>query len=163
MLDTITPLILTYNEAHNIERTLSQLTWADRVVIIDSFSTDSTLDIIKSYPQAAVFQREFDNHTSQWNYGLAQVQTEWVLSLDADYLITDSLISELKNLAENSQINGYFAAFKYCVFGKPLKGTILPPRQVLFRKSKAIYIDDGHTQLLKLSGQSELLIEPNMA
>ena len=166
MLHAITPLILTYNEAHNIQRTLSQLTWADRIVVVDSYSTDNTIDILhgkphkRSHPHVEIFQREFDDHTSQWNYGLEQVQTEWVLSLDADYLITDSLIEELKNLSVDSDIDGYFAAFKYCVFGKPLKGTILPPRQVLFRTSKAIYINDGHTQLLKLSGKSDFLSQP---
>lgn len=159
MLNNITPLILTYNEAHNIERTLSQLTWAQRIVVIDSYSSDRTIDILQSYPQVEIFQREFDDHTSQWNYGLEQVQTEWVLSLDADYLITDSLIEELQSLSADSETDGYFAAFRYCVFGKPLKGTILPPRQVLFRKSKAIYIDDGHTQLLELSGKSDFLTE----
>lgn len=160
MIRFITPLILTYNEAHNIERTISQLTWADRIVVIDSYSTDNTIEILRSHPQVEVFQRQFDNHTAQWNYGLQQVKTEWVLSLDADYLITDSLIEELKTLTNDTEINGYFAAFKYCVFGKPLKGTILPPRQVLFRKNKAVYIDDGHTQLLELSGKSATLNQP---
>ena len=160
MLELITPLILTYNEAHNIERTLARLTWANRIVVIDSYSTDNTLEILRSHPQVEVFQRQFDNHTAQWNYGLERVNTEWVLSLDADYLVTDSLIEELKSLPEDTDVDGYFAAFKYCVFGKPLKGTILPPRQVLFRKNKAIYIDDGHTQLLKLSGKSANLNQP---
>ncbi len=160
MLELITPLILTYNEAHNIKRTLAQLTWADRIVVIDSYSTDDTLEILRSHPQVDIFQRKFDDHTNQWNYGLEQVETEWVLSLDADYIVTDLLIDELKTISNNSEIDGYFAAFKYCVFGKPLKGTILPPRQVLFKKSKAIYIDDGHTQLLQLSGKSAFLTRP---
>ena len=50
MLDTITPLILVYNEAPNIERTLQPLQWASRIVAIDSYSTDATLDILKRYP-----------------------------------------------------------------------------------------------------------------
>ena len=160
MLKLITPLILTYNEAHNIKRTLSQLSWADKIVVVDSYSNDETIKILRSHPQVEIFQRKFDNHTSQWNYGLEQVETEWVLSLDADYLITNSLIEELKTLSKDTDIDGYFASFKYCVFGKPLKGTILPPRQVLFRKSKATYIDDGHTQLLNLSGKSAFLTNP---
>ena len=153
MLEQITPLILTYNEAPNIERTLQKLTWAKRIVVIDSYSTDNTLAILQTYPQIEVVQRSFDSHTNQWNYGLEQVTTEWVLSLDADYVLTDELIAEITNLPPDSSIDGYFAPFKYCVFGKPLRGSILPPRQVLFRRQKAIYIDDGHTQLLEVNGK----------
>ncbi|NET86034.1 MAG: glycosyltransferase family 2 protein [Moorea sp. SIO1F2] len=157
MLEKITPLILTYNEAPNIERTLQQLTWAKTIVVIDSYSTDETLEIVKYYPQVQVFQRKFDTHATQWNYGLEQVTSEWVLSLDADYSVTNELIAEIKALQIDTDINGYFAKFKYCIFGKPLRGTILPPRQVLFRKEKSTYIDDGHTQLLQVNGNSATL------
>ena len=157
MLEEITPLILTYNEENNINRTLEKLKWASKIIVIDSYSTDKTLEILSSYPQVEVFPRKFDTHATQWNYGLEKVATEWVLSLDADYIVTDALINEIKNLSPNSGIDGYFAKFKYCVFGKPLRGTILPPRQILFRKDKAIYIDDGHTQLLKNQGKSSQL------
>lgn len=157
MLEQITPLLLTYNEVPNIKRTLGKLTWAKRIVVIDSYSTDNTLEILQTYPQIEIVQRQFDTHTNQWNYGLERVTTEWVLCLDADYVLTDELIAEINNLSLDSFIDGYFARFKYCVFGKPLKGSILPPRQVLFRREKAIYVDDGHTQLLKVNGKSAML------
>ncbi|MGB3651435.1 MAG: glycosyltransferase family 2 protein [Rivularia sp. (in: cyanobacteria)] len=157
MLEKITPLILTYNEAPNIERTLQRLTWAKEIIVIDSYSTDETLEIIKLYPQVQIFKRKFDTHATQWNYGLEKITSEWVLSLDADYILTEKLITEIKALQTDTEINGYFAKFKYCVYGKPLRGTILPPRQVLFRKEKAIYIDDGHTQLLQVNGKSATL------
>lgn len=152
-LTTITPLILTYNEESNIDRTLSKLTWAKKVIIIDSFSTDKTLDIVKTYKNVTVFQRTFDSHTNQWNYGLNKINSEWILSMDADYIITEQLLDEMNNLDQDSLADGYFIPFKYCVFGKPLNQTILPPRQCLFRNNKAIYIDDGHTQLLKNDGK----------
>ncbi|HEY9623258.1 MAG TPA: glycosyltransferase family 2 protein [Crinalium sp.] len=160
MLEQITPLILTFNEAANIDRTLKQLVWANRIVVIDSYSTDETLDILKQYPQVDVFQRSFDAHAQQWNYGLDQVQTEWVLSLDADYCLSDELIAEIAKCPKTVDIDSYFIPFKYCVFGKPLRGTLLPPREALFRKSKAHYIDDGHTQLLRVNGQSSALAMP---
>ena len=157
MLKKITPVILTYNESPNIERTLKPLTWAKRIVVIDSYSTDSTLEILKSYPQVEIFQREFDTHTNQWNYGLEQVTSEWVLSLDADYQLTDELIEEIKKIPVNTQFDSYFVRFRYCVFGQPLRGTILPPREVLFKREKGVYIDDGHTQLLRVEGNSGML------
>ncbi|MEM7725292.1 MAG: glycosyltransferase family 2 protein [Cyanobacteria bacterium P01_A01_bin.45] len=157
MLEKITPLILTYNEAPNIERTLQGLSWASKIIVVDSYSNDNTLDILENYSQVQVFKRKFDTHAHQWNYGLEKIETPWVLSLDADYVVTDELVKEISNLSDNLQIDGYFTKFKYCVKGQPLRNTILPPRQALFRKSKAIYIDDGHTQLLELNGKSATL------
>jgi glycosyltransferase involved in cell wall biosynthesis len=154
MLEQITPLILTYNEAANIDRVLQQLVWAKRIVVIDSYSTDETLNILKSYPQIVLYQRPFDTHALQWNYGIEQVHTDWILSLDADYCVTNELVQELKGLSTTAEIHAYLIRFKYCVFGKPLRGTLLPPRQSFFRKDKAIYVDDGHTQLLQVNGLS---------
>src|SRR5919108_2809066 len=97
--DELTVVILTKNEARNIGRTLDKLSWARRVVVVDSFSMDATCDIISAHANAVVRQRHFDNHANQWNYGLAQVETEWVVSLDADYQVSDSLVSELRTLS----------------------------------------------------------------
>ncbi len=154
MLEQITPLILTFNEAPNINRTLQRLSWANKIVVIDSYSSDETLEILQSYPQVQIFQREFDTHTNQCNYGLRQVKSEWVLSLDADYILTDDLIAEIDAIPKAALVDGYLVRFKYCVFGKSLSGTLLPPREVLFRREKAVYVDDGHTQLLRVNGKS---------
>jgi glycosyltransferase involved in cell wall biosynthesis len=151
MIEEITPLILTYNEEPNIDQTLQQLTWAKEIIVVDSYSSDHTLKILDSHPKVKIFQRKFDTHAQQWNYGLEKIESEWVLSLDADYVLTDLLIETFKSL-DNPAINGYSIPFKYCVFGQPLRGTILPPRLALFRKVSATYIDDGHTQLLQLQG-----------
>lgn len=156
MLESVTPLILTFNESSNIRRTLEKLSWAKTIVVVDSYSTDGTLDILNEFPQVQVFHRRFDTHANQWNYGLQKVNSEWVLSLDADYVVTDELIEEIKEISPTST-NAYFVKFRYCIFGKPLQGTLLPPRQALFRRTKAFYKDDGHTQLLQIEGQSEML------
>ena len=157
LLNQITPVILTYNEEPNIERTLANLTWANRIVVIDSYSTDKTLELLEKYPKVDVFKRKFDSYAPQWNYGLDQVETDWILSLDSDYVLPDELIAEIEQLQPEAHIDGYFAGFKYCVFGKPLRGTILPPRQVLFRKGHSSYVNDGHTQLLQVDGESGYL------
>ena len=157
MLEKITPLILTYNEASNIERTLKRLEWAQKIVVIDSYSTDDTLNILQKYPQVEVYQRAFDTHAQQWNYGLEKVAGECVLSLDADYWLTDELIEEITNIPSDTSINSYHINFKYCIFGKPLRGTILPPRQALYRKDYVTYINDGHTQFLEVQGTTGYL------
>jgi len=157
MFENITPLILTYNESPNIKRILARLTWARRIVVIDSYSNDETLDLLKSFPQVEVYQRKFDTAANQDNYGLDQVTTEWVLSLDADYLLTDELIEEIGCLKPQDSINAYWVRFKYCVFGKELRGTLYPPRKVLYRRAKARYEDDGHTQRVRVEGETAWL------
>jgi glycosyltransferase involved in cell wall biosynthesis len=157
MLNKITPFIITYNEAPNIDRTLKCLTWAKSIVVIDSFSTDETLEILSSYPQVQVFQRKFDSFATQCNYGLGKISSEWVLSLDADYVLTDELIEEIKALPTESDVDSYSVGFKYCVFAKPLRGTLLPPRKVLYKREKAIYQDDGHAHRVWVEGKSKML------
>src|ERR1044071_7462342 len=100
MLDQITPLILTYNEAPNIGRTLEHLTWAREIVIVDSFSTDDTVEIASSFANVRIVQRAFDSHRNQWEFGLREtgIQTTWVLALDADYMLTSAAVAELKRL-----------------------------------------------------------------
>ncbi|MDJ0650999.1 MAG: glycosyltransferase family 2 protein [Xenococcaceae cyanobacterium MO_188.B19] len=154
ILQEITPLIITFNEAPNIKRTLEKLTWAKLIVVIDSYSTDETLEIIKSYPQVKIFYRKFDTFANQCNYGLEQIDSEWVLSLDADYILTQELISEINYLSPKNLCDGYFVNFKYCVFGKSLRGTLLPRRQVLFKRDKAHYVDDGHAHQVIVTGKS---------
>ena len=157
MLEKITPVILTYNEAANIDRTLKNLTWATQIIIVDSNSTDDTLKILQRYPQVKIFQRDFDTHAKQWNYALEKVESEWVLSLDADYLVRYQLLEEIESLSDIDSIDGYSISFKYCVWGHPLRGTLLPPRICLFKKNKAVYVDDGHTQVLRVEGRCERL------
>ena len=102
-------------------------------------------------------ERAFDNHTQQWNFGLDQITTEWVLTLDADYELSPDLQAEIARLEASPDVVGYSAEFVYRIFGHPLRASSYPPRVVLFRKSQARYVDDGHTQLLKANGRVEKL------
>src|SRR5258705_4385454 len=126
MLDQITPLILTYNEAPNIARTLEKLRWARDIVVVDSFSNDDTAEIAKSFSSVRLHQREFDSHQNQWNFGLREtgLTTPWVLALDADYVLTDEFIAELKLLQPDTATSGYRAHFIYCIKGKRLRSGI---------------------------------------
>ncbi len=157
MTDSLTVLILTFNEAPNLARTLARLTWAREILIVDSFSTDATLEIARQFPQVRVVQRKFDDHTSQWNFGLDQIRTDWVLSLDADYVLTEELVAEIKALTEPPPVSAYYAKFRYCIGGKPLRAALYPPRAVLFNRNQCRYVNDGHTQLLKAKGATGVL------
>ena len=155
-LSNITPLILTYNEEANIGRVLDRLTWADRILVVDSYSTDRTLEILADYPQVSVIQRPFKSFADQCNFGIANVESEWVLSLDADYVCAPNLPDELESIPENIA-DAYTARFRYCVFGKPLRGTLYPPRTVLYRRSLARYVQDGHAHRVRIEGRTGLL------
>lgn len=159
MLNRTTPLILTHNEAPNIGRTLEQLRWARDIVVVDSFSDDGTLQILSSFPQVRPYQREFDSHESQWNFGLkkTEITSEWVLALDADYVLTKECQEELKAIQPAPDIKGYRARFIYCVNGRRISSGIYPPVTVLYRPSEASYVQDGHTHKLVLDGRIENL------
>ncbi len=153
MREQITPLIMTYNEAPNISRTLDKLLWARRIVVIDSGSTDGTVEILRRYSEVEMVHRPFVDAASQCNYGLTQVASPWVLSLDADYELSDELICELSSLAPPESVVGYRARFVYRIFERPLRGSLYPPRTVLYRKDKASYRQEGHTQRVVVDGK----------
>lgn len=157
MLENITPLILTCDESVNISRCLEKLRWAKRIVMVDSFSHDDTCSISEKFGNVDFFQRRFDSFAAQANWGIGKATTEWVLSLDADYVLTDDLIVEISQLNLSQAVDGYFVSFKYCMAGRPLRSTLLPPREVLFRKDKAYYVQDGHAHKLKNAGVSAIL------
>ena len=150
MLD-IEALVLTYNERENIARTLRRLDWLSRVVVVDSFSTDGTVELARAYANVTVVQRAFDSFADQCNFGLEQIGQPWVLSLDADYELEEALISEIKALHPNAQTSGYRAGFRFCVWGKALRSTVYPPRTILYRREAAVYKNDGHGHRVQIS------------
>lgn len=149
-------LILTKNEEPNIRRVLEKLTWLEKVVILDSFSTDATLEIIGEFSNTVVVQRAFDTHAQQWNFGLDQLESEWVLTLDADYVLTDDFIAETKAYVNSGDKTAYSTNFSFLVFGKPLLKDNTTPRPVLFKRKECRYFDDGHTQRLKIEGPTQM-------
>jgi glycosyltransferase involved in cell wall biosynthesis len=149
-LATITPFVLTLDEEPNIGRVLEGLRWARRVVLIDSGSTDGTLEIASSFPNVELQSRVFDSFASQSNHALAAVDTPWVLALDADYLVPAALVAEIAALPQEPAENGFLVPFEYRVLGKKLRGSLYPPRQVLFRKRAGVFEQDGHAHRVRL-------------
>jgi len=153
-------MILTFNEEANIERTLQKLSWARRILIVDSGSTDRTLEIAQRYAQVTVIHRQFDTFARQCNFGLTQIQTDWVLSMDADYVLSDDLVSEIASLRPDNKTRGYWASFVYQIFGRSLRATVYPRRAVLYRKSSATYVDEGHAHRVQIDGEVATLAYP---
>jgi glycosyltransferase involved in cell wall biosynthesis len=152
MLDQITPVILTYNEEPNIERSLAGLTWARDVVVVDSGSTDATLEIARRFPNVRVVERGMDSLAAQSNFGLAQARTPWALLLDADYILSPAFADELRALDPPPNVRAYRASFTYAVHGKPLRASLYPPRIVLLHRAHAKVWQDGHAHRVLAEG-----------
>jgi glycosyltransferase involved in cell wall biosynthesis len=155
LLAKITPVILTYNEAVNIGRCLEGLSWAQRIVVADSGSDDATTEICSRFPGVQVYRRAFDCHANQWNFAIQEtdIDTEWVLALDADYVVNNNFIDELAHLEPPASVAAYRASFDYAIAGKRLRGSLYPPVAVLFRGKSGHYEQDGHTQRVVIDGE----------
>jgi len=149
-IDDLSAVILTYNEEENIERVLLKLKWLKKVYVVDSYSTDKTHELCLNHSNVTYLTRKFDNHASQWNYGLEFVTTPWVLTLDADYVLDDDWEEEWRKL--DAQHQGYLVSFRYIINDRPLSSALYPSKVVLFQKEHGTFIQDGHTQRLLLKG-----------
>ena len=160
---SLTALLLTYNEEANIERTLASLQWVPNIFVIDSGSTDLTLEILASDPKVTTVHRPFDSFADQCNFGLDLIKSEWVLSLDADYVVTPALAEEICacfHALGPLLFAGFAIPFRYCIAGKPLRGTLLPPRICLYRTAGARYRNDGHGHRVDVPGKLGRLRHP---
>jgi glycosyltransferase involved in cell wall biosynthesis len=154
-LDEIGVVILTYNEASNIARTLDALKAFPEVVVLDSGSTDETEQIVRGYNNARMVRRPFDNHAAQWNFGIGGcgLRRPWVLALDADYVLPEALVLEISRLSPPATVAGYRGAFRYCTNGKRLSADLYPRVVILFRRERAHYVQVGHTQRVVIEGR----------
>ena len=160
LLPEVTPLILTGDEEANIGRTLGQLRWARAVIVIDSGSIDRTREIAASFPNVRVVTRAIDDLASQWTHAASLASTRWVLTLDADYFVSDAVTDEIAALEPPPDVAGYKAEFVYAINGRPLRGSLYTPRAVLLRRGAFTFFMDGHTQRVRVVGRVERLRQP---
>lgn len=161
-LAQVTPVVLTFNEAPNIARCLQRLRSFREVLVVDSGSTDETLTIVARHPNTRVLHRPFDSFAGQWNFALREggISTEWALAMDADYILTNALLAELDSLSPAPAVAGYWLRFRYCIFGKELRGALYPPVVALHRHRCTSYVQDGHCMRAQVDGQIGELVHP---
>lgn len=144
----ITAIILTKNEEKNIGECISSIQKiTKRIVVIDSFSTDETVKIARMLG-AEVCQHEFINHSRQFMYGMevSQIETKWVLRIDADERLTEESAGELEMLCnqhEDTDVNGIVLRFEVRFMGKKLRhGGVYPFRKLVVFKNGVGRIED---------------------
>lgn len=121
----LTIIILTKNEEQNLEKCIASFkNVAQRVVIIDSYSTDKTVELAKSLG-AEVYEHPFENHAAQFNWALSHInlETEWVMKVDADEEFTSELAEEIEQKLDllPKNVNGVILRRRVYFMGRWLR------------------------------------------
>lgn len=121
----ISAVVLTKNEEKNIENCINSLIWCHEIIVIDDFSEDKTLEIIERFNEKKIkiYKRELnEDFAAQRNYGISKVKGNWVLFIDADEVVTDSLQYEIVGNINSSleNISGFFVKRNDFIWGKML-------------------------------------------
>ncbi|MCS3798425.1 glycosyltransferase family 2 protein [Niastella sp. OAS944] len=152
-MSSITAVIITHNEARNIQKCLVSLkTVADEIIVVDSFSTDDTVAICQQ-EGAKVIQNAWPGFGPQKNFGIQHAKHEYILSLDADEALDDELIASIQTAKKQGLQNMYeFTRLNY-YYGKFLRhGFEYPDYKIrLFPKSKVRWNDELVHETLQIS------------
>jgi glycosyltransferase involved in cell wall biosynthesis len=150
--------IITYNEEDRLPKTLEAIKdLADEIVVVDSGSTDKTVEIARSYG-AKVYINSFKGYGSQKNYALSKTTHDWVLFLDADEIVSEELKEEIRKILKNPSADGYYIRRKTNYLGKFLNFVwrndyVL---RLVNKKAKPRWEGEIH-EILKVNGKTETL------
>jgi glycosyltransferase involved in cell wall biosynthesis len=145
MREKISGLAIVYNEEKNIQELIENLHFVDELVIVDSFSTDETVAIIRSYPQVKLIQNPFVDYTSQRMLALENASYNWILFLDADERITPQLRQEILDTVANPAANDCYYFYRQFMFEKRklyFSGLQTDKNFRLFKKDKVHFIQE---------------------
>ncbi|WP_298550702.1 glycosyltransferase family 2 protein [uncultured Algibacter sp.] len=157
----ISALLITYNEVNHIDQVIDNISFADEIIVIDSFSNDGTFEKLKALKNVKTIQREFKNFSDQRNFSLKQANHNWILLIDADERITDKLKTEIfKEINTPNNIAGFM--FKRLFFFKQKRirfsGFQTDTTYRLFKKGKVKYNEDKIVHEMPIiDGKSKLL------
>lgn len=157
-------VIITKDEERNIEACLDSVRWADEVVVVDACSTDRTADLARARG-ARVFVRPWPGYGPQKNFGMDQATADWILIVDADERVTESLRDEIARVlaeAPPADLAGYEVPRRNFFYGRWLRGGgTSPDHQLrLFRRTSGRYDEVLLHENLHLDGRTARLTQP---
>lgn len=141
---TLSVIVITFNEAHNIAACLETVRWADELIVVDSKSTDQTREIARTYTDQ-VIEAEWQGYAANKNLALARAKGDWILWLDADERIAPELAEEIRGvLSTRTHFVGYSMPRKAFFLGRWIRHCGWYPGHVLrlFRREVA-FINDS--------------------
>jgi glycosyltransferase involved in cell wall biosynthesis len=151
--------IVTLNEEETLARTLASVAWAEEIVVVDSGSTDRTVEIARSFG-ARVIEREWPGFAAQKNFAIEQCRGEWVLSLDADEELTPELQQEIqKLLASSLALNAFYLKRRNYFLGRWVRyGGFYPDAKLrLFRRDAAKFTERAVHETIAFEGETGTL------
>ncbi len=154
MTPKLSVAIITYNEETNIRRTLESVKWADEIVVVDSGSTDKTVEICRACT-AKVIHQDWLGFARQKNLAIDKTTGDWVLSLDADEPIEPALADEVRAvISSSSALDGYRVPRKTFFLGKQIRhGGWYPDYNLrLFRKGRGRFEERAVHEAVKVRG-----------
>jgi len=159
----ISAYIIAFNEAEKIEAALRSVSWADEIVVADSFSTDQTVEISRRHG-ARVIQVPFEGFGRLRNSALEALDGDWVFSLDADERCTEAAAAEIRATVERADAaDAYWVPRRNYVFGRWMRHSGYTPdyrQPQLFRRGKLHYTQDSVHETFVLDGTLGYLREP---
>ncbi len=152
----ISAVVITKNEEHNLRRCLDSVKWADEIVVVDSQSTDKTVDIAKEY-HAKIISPKWRGFGIAKGAGVTEATGDWIFSIDADEEVTKELQDEIINFVKNpKEFKGLFIRRKTQFLGRWIKHSGWYPDYVLrlFRKNSGQFDDAIVHEKVVLNGKS---------
>ncbi|MEO6348701.1 MAG: glycosyltransferase family 2 protein [Aquaticitalea sp.] len=155
----ISALAITYNEEKHIERFIKSLAFAAEIIIVDSNSTDKTVEMATAL-NVKVLTRNFDNFSAQKNFALEQASYEWILFFDLDEFISDELAQEIQSkINSSSDTIAYKVKRNFYFMGKRIKYSGFQNDAVVrvFSKSSGYFNSNLVHETLEINGKIETL------
>lgn len=138
----LTALIITHNEEQNIQSVLENLSFANEIIVVDSFSTDRTFEIASSFGNVKAVQHVFENFASQRNFAISLASNSWILFIDADERVTPNLKSEIEEVInQENNISAYYMYRTFMFKNKRLRFSGWQTDKIirLFKKENSYY------------------------
>ena len=143
--------MITYNNEETIERALKSVTWANEIVIVDSFSNDRTVEIGRKFTDK-IFQRKWPGHRDQYQYAADLTTHEWIMFVDADEEISPELAEEIRQELNGKVegVDGFFVYRRTFYLGRWIRyGGWYPDGEIrLYRRDKGKWEGGLHARVV---------------